>query len=186
MSELSRAYGAPGHASAEPVVQWLNTFWGWPVRLHVIDRHDDYWLRGVLTSVGVTAECLFTARTLVEIKIRDDDQELSVSLDTTDGGSLIWDSPMRRALRVIGNTDQSYVIYDDRPIRQIDLLEDQLEAALAEEDPMLRHDLLAALAEVVTTGSEDEPDDTLRARLVGLSVFLEGYRDPRSAGGDGT
>lgn len=65
----------------------------------------------------------------------------------------------------------------DRPIRQIDL---------ADKDPVQRHERLAELADVVTRGSEEEPDDTLRARLIGLSVFLEGYAAPPSSEGGGT
>lgn len=43
-----------------------------------------------------------------------EDQEVSIWIDTTAGGNLTWDSPMKRVLRIIGNNGQSHVIYDDR------------------------------------------------------------------------
>ncbi len=135
------------------------------------------WYRAAgVTSIGIEGGCLFTRMTIVEIRIRDgDDQEVSIWIDTTAGGNLTWDSPMKRVLRIVGNNGQSHIICDDRPVRQIDLLERQLEEALADKDPVQRHDRLAELEDAVTRGSQEEPDDTLRARLVGLSVFLEGY-----------
>lgn len=186
MIELARPYGAPDHTSADPVLQWLAQFWGWPVRIHVIELRDDYWLHGVVTSIGIDSGCLFTRMTIVEIRIRDEnDQEVSIWIDTTAGGNLLWDSPMKRELRIVGNNGQSRVICDDRPIRHIDAVEGELAKALAAKDPVQRHELLAYLGGSASKAAENEPDDTLRARLVGLSVFLEGYHGPWSVEGDG-
>lgn len=176
MTELLRPYGAPNHTSADPVLEWLNEFWGRPVRVRVIEMRDEHWLHGVVTSVGIAAECLFTRQTIVEIRVRDEhDQEISVWIDTTAGGQLIWDSPLRRILRIIDNAGRTYVIYDNRPICQGDTLERQLAMALNEKDPVRRYEALAELGAMVTRGAEEEPDDALRARAVALSVFLEEY-----------
>lgn len=176
MTDLTRPYGALNHSSADPVLTWVNHYWGMPVRVNVIDIRDEHWLRGTLINVGIAIECLFTRQTLVELTIRDDDgQELCTWIDTTAGGQLIFDSPLRRTLRIVGNNGRTHVIYDDRPIRRIDAVEGELAKALAAKDPVQRHELLAYLGGSASKAAEDEPDDTLRARLVGLSVFLEGY-----------
>lgn len=180
MTDLTRPYGAPNHGSADPVLTWINHYWGMPVRVNVIEIRDEHWLRGTLINVGIAIECLFTRQTLVELTIRaDDGQELCTWIDTTAGGQLIFDSPLRRALRIIGNNGRTHVIYDDRPIRRIDTVERQLATALAEEDPVKRHAALDQLARTAALAGELEDDDGLRSRLLALNVFLEEYSGQR-------
>lgn len=176
MNSLSWTFGG-GLSNEQPLLAAVSHFVGRPVRVRCVDPGGEHWLRGRLKNAQVPDEQVLEQLPDVALEIINGRKSYPLRIATTAPGVVVWSCPRRRILTVhFAADDRRYEIYDDREIVAIDSIERDLVAAMSEPDPMRRFDRLVAMRESVTFLGDVEDDDQLRARLVGLSVFLEEYR----------
>lgn len=188
MTCLSWTFGAP-ISDEQPLLDALRVITGRSSRVRRAGPLGEAWFQGSPWP-HIEDEDVLGPHRDVCVTLRGDNETIPLRLPTDKGGVVEISDPRYRRLTVIthfGAADETQVdFFDARPVTAIDRIERDLLAAMSEPDPMRRFDRVVAMREAVTVMGDAEPDDHLRARLVALSVFLEEYRDPRSAGGDGT